>query len=133
MATMLDKLLATLGRERSSGQQFSDMVERSRVQSILEQHKSKNFVQRILDPANSPYLDLGGGTVASHAMAWGDDGKGHYYVYPTVLQEPGAKNLKRLSGAEADKYAKKTGELIRFNNAAEADWFSKRYKLVWDK
>jgi len=100
-----------------------------RVQKILQANKAKDFVQRILDPDNSPSIDLGKGFKGTHLMATGEaDGK--HYAYPTI-QRDAEGNLVRLEPNEAFAEAAAKGELIAFDSAEAALWFSKNYKLVW--
>lgn len=94
---------------------------------VLMEHGDKNFVQRILQPGAFPKLDLGGGQVATHKMAWGEDG-GKFYVFPTLVMSRG--KLVDL-GDRAFDYAAQTGERIEFPTAEAADQFSKSYKNVW--
>ena len=105
-------------------------AETKRIMSILLQHKDKNFVQRILDPKRWPSLDLGGGNYASHKMAWSDDGRGRYWVYPTVIYDNKTRKLKDI-GDTASDYALSSGEYIPMPTAEDADWLSKNYKLLW--
>ena len=62
------------------------MTEIDKIRSILDKHKGKDFVQRILDPENSPSIDLGKGWTGTHLMAadWDDEGK-RWLVYPTMI------------------------------------------------
>ena len=102
----------------------------TRIQKILNKNKDKEFVQRILSPDTSPFLDNEDGSYSTHSMAYGEaDGK--FFVYPTVVKgEEG--NLTRLKGREAWEHAMGTGETIEFDNEKDAEWFSKNYKKYWD-
>jgi hypothetical protein len=106
------------------------MDEISRINEVLNKHRDKSFVKRILSPGDFPRLDLGDGNYATHKMSWGEAG-GKYFVYPTVLYGNG--QLKEYSQDEAFGRAMETGNFIEFDNPDEADWFSKSYKKVWDK
>ena len=101
------------------------------IRKILELNKHKSFVQRILDPKNSPSLDNKDGTRSSHSMAWAES-DGRYFVYPTVLRTESGE-LKRFKDNEAWRETQKSGNYIEFKSAQDADWFSKNYKRVWDK
>lgn len=104
------------------------------IRSVLKKHSSKDFVKRILEPEKYPSLDMGNGWKASHLMAWGEDGpedSRRYYVYPTVINN--GSSLRQLSGEDAVKHAKRTGEYIEFDTPTEADWFSKHYKDIWEE
>jgi hypothetical protein len=101
------------------------------IDYILEKNKDKNFVQRILNPDTSPRLDLGNGSFATHKMSWTEvDGK--YIVYPKVVQGSDG-NLLELSSDDAFNHAVGTGEYIDFQNASDAEAFSKDYKKMWKK
>jgi len=110
-----------------------DAGEKELIQQILSKNAGKNFVKRIITPEAYPEMDNGDGSVSSHSMSWSDDGQGHYYVYPTVVQRNDGAELERLEGKEAAEYAQEKKEFVEFDNAEEADWFSKRYKVVWDE
>jgi hypothetical protein len=119
------------------GQQAEDstawLKDKERVDSILTQNKEKNFVKRILSPKDYPTLDLGNGDFATHKMAWGTDDKGMAYVFPTVIYDTVNNKLIELDNKSAWKHAISNKEFIRFDNPADADWFSRKYKAVWGK
>jgi hypothetical protein len=101
------------------------------VRKILEANKEKDFVSRVLDPVNSPSVDLGGGFTGTHLMAadWDDEGK-RWLVYPTIVRISG--NLEKLDPEDAFHHAKSTGEYIDFGDKKDAAInFSKDYKKVW--
>ena len=106
--------------------------ERSRLQAIIEQHKAKNFVQRIAEPKKVPALDLGGGMTGTHMMSYATDDKGGGIVYPEIVQDQTTGTLIRLGRDEARQHAIKTGEFIPFDKAADAEWFGKNYKKLWE-
>jgi hypothetical protein len=108
---------------------MADLAELTRIYDILEKNKHKNFVKRILDPDNSPKLDLGEGNYATHKMAWGES-EGKYFVYPTIIQD-GDKLVDY--GKDAFNKAFEKGDVIEFSTPYEADNFSKNYKKVWEK
>jgi hypothetical protein len=98
------------------------------INSILNRHKGKNFVKRILDPGRFPFLKLPSGDVASHRMAWGEvDGK--FVVFPTIVQE--ADTLREMEPKVALEHALNTKEFISFSDPKTADLFSRQYKKVW--
>ena len=107
--------------------QTVDSGEYERLMAILNRNSDKSFVQRILRPADYPTIPHEGG-YATHRMAWGE-ANGKYYVYPTVLlQQDGT--LKDYGDAAWD-HTQKSGNYIEFNNARDAEWFSKSYKGAW--
>jgi hypothetical protein len=97
--------------------------ETAMVAQILDQHKDKNFVKRILNPSNYPVMENKDGTYSTHRMAYGESA-GRYYVYPTIIHDESTGELKRLSDKEAWHHAMKTGEHIAFFDEKAADWFS---------
>jgi hypothetical protein len=107
------------------------MPEKEDVTKILNQHSDKLFVQRILNPDDYPRLDNEDGTVSSHSMAWGTNGDGKHFVYPTVVMNRSGV-LQRLSDDDAWDNSRKTGNYIEMPSEEKADWFSKKYKVVWE-
>lgn len=103
------------------------MPEKNKIYSILNQHKNKNFVQRILEPKEYPVINYDNGTISTHKMAYSQVGD-EYIVYPTIILDTATKSLQELSPDKACEYALQSGEYIPFNTAKEADWFSKSYK-----
>ncbi len=105
-------------------------MNKTRINEILRQNKDKPFVKRILNPEDYPELDLGEGRIATHKMAWSrvDDG---YIAYPTIEMENG--ELKELGNSIAPQRAMKTDNFIKFDNAEEAETFTKEYKKIWNK
>ncbi len=101
----------------------------SKVFQLLEANQNKDFVQRILDPENSPVIDNGDGSLSTHRMATAES-DGVHYVYPTILRDDQGE-LQRLEGNEAFQAAIKKGEAIGFETAKEADWFERNWKVVW--
>jgi hypothetical protein len=100
-----------------------------KILGVLNAHKKKNFVQRIMTPQSQPQLRLQDGTMATHLMEYGEaDGK--FVVYPTIIQDERGQ-LQNLGSADAWKHAKETGEFIPFGTEAEAASFSAHYKDVW--
>jgi hypothetical protein len=118
---------------QQAGDSTAWLKDKERVNLILTQNASKNFVKRIQSPKNYPTLDLGNGDYATHKMAWGTDDKGVAYVYPTVVYDTIANKLIQLDNRAAWQHAVKNNEFIRFDNPADADWFSRKYKAVWGK
>ncbi len=112
---------------------MADNDEYKKILSILEANKDKTFVKRILEPDKYPRLDLGDGNFASHKMSWvstkDETGALEYHVFPTILWN--GKELKDY-GNKAYEEVSQTGNYIKFKTPEEADWFSKRYKIVWD-
>lgn len=101
------------------------------INDILQKNKNKSFVKRILRTDNYKPLDNGDGTTSTHSMAYGNaDGK--YYVYPTVMMTRDG-SLKRFSDDEAWSAAHEKGNVIEFDDEAQAKFFSKNYKRAWDK
>ena len=113
-----------------------------RVLKILEKNEDKNFVQRILSPEKYPFLDeshpsgkLQKGWRATHDMTWDEvedkKGKKKYRVYPNIVMKDNALHWFDYDGSAGD-YASESKEYIEFDSPEDADWFSQKYKLVWD-
>lgn len=114
------------------------LYDAQRVFQILLQNKDKNFVQRILFPQNAPALsmpDTGEGGYGTHLMSYSTIGPKDKptgaVVYPQIIQDRETGELVRLGQREAVDYAMRTGEFIKFDNPADADFFGKNYKLAW--
>ena len=105
-----------------------DQNEMAYIGWILEQNRDKDFVQRIMNPKESPSLDLGDGHTATHKMAW-EQHNGKYYAFPTI-QRQGKGLVDKGKNAFFD--AMSNGEHIEFNTPGDAEWFSKNYKKVWE-
>jgi len=102
------------------------------ISKILGEHQDKQFVQRILNPADYPsIIDEKSKQSMTHLMSWGDY-KDQFIVYPEIIYNANTKSLKRLSRSDAYNYAVKTKEYIPFKSKEEADWFTKNYKKYWD-
>lgn len=109
----------------------------SRLRALLEANKSKNFVQRIIDPSKYPSYDFGEGVTGTHRMGWasgGEKGNERYYVYPNIIQRTEGAELENLEDDKwtAFDHAMTTGEYLEFNSPEEAEWFTKNYKKYWD-
>ena len=110
--------------------------ETDRINKILQANAGKDFVKRILDPDNSPSIDMGKDAEGNpqrgtHFMASGEaDGK--FYAYPTI-QRMSDGSLKKMESNEAFQEAFSNGELIEFATDEEAKWFASSYKKVWEK
>jgi len=116
-------------RPQQQSKKAAKLKPAERAALILQQHKEKPFVKRILEPEAYPSLDYGDGYRATHQMSWGKvDGK--FLVYPNIMLEDSGGLLER-KGGEAFREAIKRGNYIEFGTAEEADWFSKNYKSVW--
>jgi hypothetical protein len=105
--------------------------ELDKIRQILSDNQDKDFVQRIMNPDNSPSIDMGKGMKGTHMMATAE-ADGVHYAYATIQRmEDGS--LKRMDPQEAWQEAIANGEVIAFDTAEEALWFSKNYKAVWAK
>jgi hypothetical protein len=105
---------------------MSEITER--IGKVLDKNRGKDFVERIINPWDSPVIEMPDGTRKTHYMSWGEsDGK--YYVYPNVMRD--GEELKDYTDYDAWGKAWERGEYIEFDNAEDAEWFSKNYKQVW--
>ena len=102
-------------------------IDRIRLQQIIEANKDRPFVDRIVNRSQYPVMENEDGSVSTHRMAWagGDDG---HYVYPTVQHKGG----KLFIPEDPYRYARENNDFIKFDTPEDADWFSKKYKLLWD-
>lgn len=105
-------------------------VTADRMMGILNKNKDRNFVKRLLKPEDYPVQRNGPGSYSSHLMSDSSDLEGGF-AYPNITQDPKTKRLVRRDGADAAKYAKDSGELIRFDTPEEASDFARHYKSIW--
>ena len=101
--------------------------------SILNQHKDKNFVQRILNPEGTPGLPMpeeGEGMWGTHLMTATTTPEG-VITYPRIIQENEKSPLKKLSYEDALEYALKNKQYITFPSIEDANWFGRNYKEYW--
>ncbi len=109
-------------------------LEKFYIKSLLNQHRDKNFVQRILEPDKWGVIEGAqgqpGDSYSTHVMSYATNDKGAF-VYPEVVYDPDAGKLKQLSRDEAKKYALKTGEYLPFDSEDAAKWFAENYKKIW--
>jgi hypothetical protein len=96
--------------------------------AILNQHKDKEFVQRLLNPENYPIIPMGEDSYATHQMSWGQVGD-KYVVFPTIVNQNG--KLIQLDPKSAMNFAISNQEYIPFNTPEDADYFSQHYKEGW--
>jgi hypothetical protein len=112
---------------------------RSAIQSTLDANKDVPFVRRVNNPEVHPRSPNPDGSVSTHLMSSGEaDGK--YYAYPNMTvnrgkgKTPSPKGgLKKRDGRDAFHHALKSKNYIEFPTEAEADFFARNYKQVWDK
>jgi len=104
--------------------------EYSKVMGALTKNKDKSFVKRVLDPDAYPVIENDDGSHSTHKMAYSEV-NGKYVVYPTILYN--GKELKEYKPNEALDHVMKTGNYIEFDTEKEADWFSQKYKAIWNK
>ena len=104
-------------------------MDQEQIDKILKEHRTKNFVQRILNPENAPEPLIVEGQKQTHFMRAEYLGKEDTIpaVFPTVIEKEGELfKFKDLN--EAKDHARNTGEFIQFDSIIEADNFSQSYK-----
>lgn len=106
------------------------METKDKIFGVLNAHRDKDFVKRMLFKDKSPVMyDLDGREV-THLMSGQTDDKGVHW-YPTVVRKKGEKKLTTLSEDEAYDYAMKTGEYITFENMDDFNFVAGNYKAIW--
>ena len=103
------------------------------LRKLLDKHKGLNFVKRMLDD-KSPRIDNKDGTFSTHKMETSEaDGK--HYAYPTIIQDKSGKlvDLSKMGKNAAWEYAVKSGEMIPFDTANQAEEFSKHEGQAYQK
>lgn len=111
--------------------------EMGRIKGILAENRGQTFVSRVERPQEFPSLPLGADAQGrqmegTHLMSYGDNPAGGYMVYPEIIFDHQSGTLRQLSSADAHQHAVLTGNFIPFKRKAEASWFSKAYKKVWN-
>ena len=104
-------------------------MDQEQIDKILKEHRTKNFVQRILNPENAPEPLIVEGQKQTHFMSaefLGEEDK-IPAVFPRVIETEEGE-LTKLSLEEAKNHARTTGEYIEFDSIVEADNFSQNYK-----
>jgi hypothetical protein len=89
------------------------------VDSTLNANRDKEWVQRLYKRNTPKVVLLGEDRPSTHLMA--DNGNG--YIFPTLVVQPGQKNLTNL-GRSAEDYARETNTGIQFKKKAQGDWFA---------
>ena len=120
---------------------ISDVIKAKQKQkldldSVIAANKHLNFIQRALDAKTPSVMIQGQDAPSTHFMESSDG-----MVYPTVVQTPdgGIRFMGKYLGKdkngrpmyntdEAYKYAKSSGNYIKFNNDEDAQYFSENYK-----
>lgn len=91
------------------------------------------FIQRANDPnlTGIDFIDDEGNQAhGTHYMEVGDDGKGHYYVYPRIQEINGQLQFFK-DWRKAFDTALKNKNYLLFDNLEEADDFATNYKKVY--
>lgn len=91
------------------------------------------FIQRANDPnlTGIDFIDDEGNQAhGTHYMEVGDDGEGHYYVYPRIQEINGQLQFFK-DWREAFDTALKNQNYLLFDNLEEADDFATNYKKVY--
>ena len=104
-------------------------MDQEQIDKILKEHRTKNFVQRILNPEKAPEPLIVEGQKQTHFMRAEYLGNEDTVpaVFPTVIEKEGELfKFKDLN--EAKDHARNTGEFIQFDSIIEADNFSQSYK-----
>lgn len=104
-------------------------MDQEQIDKILKEHRTKNFVQRILNPENAPEPLIVEGQKQTHFMRAEYLGKEDTIpaVFPTVIEREG-ELFKFEDINKAKDHARNTGEFIQFDSIVEANNFSQNYK-----
>ena len=98
------------------------------IDAVLDQHRDKNFVQRILLPELSPAPIIVDGQPATHMMSAEFMGANRTTPagFPMIVARD--EGLVQLTKEEAMDEARRTGNYIPFESIESANTFSKIYK-----
>ena len=77
------------------------------------------FIDRINNPENYPYIMNSDGSVSTHRMAAETDEDGNWYVFPTI-QMIGGKLVEFEDNRKAMDSALRTNNFIKMKNKSEA-------------
>jgi len=105
-------------------------TEDDELTNILYLNNNKNFIKRILNPAEYPVMPWGNG-IATHQMSDAEI-DGRFIVYPNIVQRTNG-DLELLEDDYAIDYAINKGEYLEFPSQEKASWFAKNYKKFWSK
>ena len=79
------------------------------------------FIDRINNPQNYPYIDRGNGLISTHEMAAEiDEDTGKWYVFPTIVRLPSGELYEFKDGREAMQYNLRTGNFLPMKSKEEA-------------
>jgi len=108
-------------------------MDQEQIDKILQEHRTKNFVQRILNPEKAPEPLMVEGQKQTHFMRAEYLGNEDTIpaVFPTVIEREG-ELFKFEDINKAKDHARNTGEFIQFDSIIEADNFSQNYKGLQD-
>tara|TARA_R110000796_G_scaffold136566_2_gene252743 strand:+ start:2130 stop:2450 length:321 start_codon:yes stop_codon:yes gene_type:complete len=96
----------------------------------MDEIKEPEFLARILDPDNYPYIDNEDGTISTHKMAAEVDEEGNWFVFPTIVQLPTGELYDFKSNAKAMEYNLKNNNYLPMKTKKEAlDYAKGGYKL----
>ena len=78
------------------------------------------FVDRINNPADYPYITNSNGSFSTHRMAAEVDGDGQWYAFPTIVQLPNGKLKQFETNQQAMEYNLKTGNYLEMPTKQDA-------------
>jgi len=92
--------------------------------------KKLNFIKRIENPKDSPFLTNEDGSVSTHRMAAEVDEDGNWYAFPTIVELPDGTLHQFKENRVAMDYAIRTGEFLKMPGQREAiDYAEGGYKV----
>lgn len=97
-------------------------------ETVMQQNKDKNFVQRMMSPEMHPVINNPDGSISTHEMSWSEVDNGRAIAYPNIIQDAKSGKLVRLAPDQAIKHAMETKQAILFDDPRQAEHFTKNYK-----
>jgi hypothetical protein len=78
----------------------------------MPEEKQPEFIDRINNPQNYPFIRNDDGSISTHRMAAEVDENGNWYAFPTIVMLPSGKLYQFNSNEQAMKYALRTGNFL---------------------
>jgi len=85
-----------------------------------ENTNQPEFLDRIQNPENYPYITNEDGSISTHKMSAEVDEKGNWYVYPNIVRTPTGELYEFKDTRQAMEYNIKNNNYLPMKSKAEA-------------
>ena len=86
----------------------------------MPKKQEPEFIDRIMNPQNYPYIENEDGSVSTHRMAAEVDEEGNWFVFPTIVQLPTGELYEFKDNMSAMDYNRRTGNFLPMKSKEEA-------------